>query len=161
MAQHKELDRNEDPITGEPGAHPVGVGVGTAGGAAAGAVVGGLAGPVGMVAGAIVGGISGGLAGKGVAEAIDPTEEETYWREHYQERPYVKKGSTFEDYQPAYRDGWEARALHAGRRFDDAESELERDWANARCNSRFGWSEARDATRDAWNRVDDASKRRK
>jgi hypothetical protein len=36
----KKKDRNEDPITGEPGSHPVGVGVGTAGGAAAGAAVG-------------------------------------------------------------------------------------------------------------------------
>ena len=30
-------DLNADPITGEPGAHPVGTGVGAAGGAAAGA----------------------------------------------------------------------------------------------------------------------------
>src|SRR5690606_41793317 len=33
-------DLNADPITGEPGAHPVGTGVGAAGGAVAGAAVG-------------------------------------------------------------------------------------------------------------------------
>src|SRR5438105_822724 len=39
-------DANRDPITGEPGAHPVGTGVGTAaGGAAAGAAGGAAAGP--------------------------------------------------------------------------------------------------------------------
>jgi hypothetical protein len=65
---------NRDPITGTPGAHPVGTGVGAlAGGAATGAAVGTVAGPVGTVIGAAVGAVAGGLAGKGVAEEIDPT----------------------------------------------------------------------------------------
>src|SRR5204863_3392131 len=43
-------DANRDPITGEPGSHPVGTAVGGAGGAATGAAVGGaLGGPVGAV----------------------------------------------------------------------------------------------------------------
>src|SRR5882762_5047745 len=82
---------NRDPITGEPGAHPVGVGVGTAaGGAAAGAAAGAMAGPVGTVVGAVVGGVAGGLAGKSVAEGFDPTLEDAYWRETYKDRPYYK-----------------------------------------------------------------------
>lgn len=65
---------NRDPITGTPGAHPVGTGVGAlAGGAAAGAAVGTVAGPVGTAIGAAVGAVAGGLAGKGVAEQVDPT----------------------------------------------------------------------------------------
>jgi phage tail tape-measure protein len=65
---------NRDPITGTPGAHPVGTGVGAfAGGAAAGAAVGTVAGPVGTAIGAAVGAVAGGLAGQGVAEEIDPT----------------------------------------------------------------------------------------
>ena len=35
--KQKGTDANRDPITGTPGAHPVGTGVGAAGGAAAGA----------------------------------------------------------------------------------------------------------------------------
>ena len=63
-----------DPITGEPGAHPVGTGVGAAaGGIAAGAEAGSVAGPVGTVFGAAVGAVAGRLVGKGVAEKIDPT----------------------------------------------------------------------------------------
>ena len=43
-----DADRNPDPITNAPGAHPVGVGIGAAaGGAATGAVAGAVAGPVG------------------------------------------------------------------------------------------------------------------
>ena len=74
-------DANPDAITGEPGSHPVGAGLGAAaGGAAAGAAAGVVGGPVGAAVGAVVGGIAGGLAGKGVAEQIDPTQEDAYWR---------------------------------------------------------------------------------
>lgn len=73
--------RNRDPITGAPGAHPVGTGFGAAfGGVAAGAAVGTVAGPIGTVIGAAVGAVVGGLAGKGVAEVIDPTDEVPYHR---------------------------------------------------------------------------------
>ena len=40
MANERGKDLNEDPITGEPGSHPVGTGLGAAGGAAAGAALG-------------------------------------------------------------------------------------------------------------------------
>ena len=93
-----ERNSNRDPITGAPGSHPIGTGVGAAtGGAAAGAIAGAFGGPVGAVVGAAVGAVIGGLAGKGVAEMIDPTGEEAYWRESFADRPYVEPGSTFED----------------------------------------------------------------
>jgi len=79
----KPADANPDPLTGAPGSHPVGVGVGAAGGAAAGAAIGSVGGPVGTVVGTAVGAVAGGLAGKGVAEAINPTLEDEYWRENY------------------------------------------------------------------------------
>lgn len=67
-----------DPLTGEPHAHPVGVGVGALSAGAAGAAIGTLAGPVGVVVGAVIGAIAGGMAGKEVAESpeISPTSEE-------------------------------------------------------------------------------------
>jgi len=40
-------DLNLDPLTDEPGSHPVGTGVGAAGGALAGAAMGAVAGPIG------------------------------------------------------------------------------------------------------------------
>src|SRR3954464_597504 len=89
----EKKDRNEDPITGAPGAHPVGVGVGTAaGGAAAGMAAGMAAGPGGAVVGAVAGGVVGGLVGKGVAEAIDPTAEDAYWSNNFRNRPYYQSG---------------------------------------------------------------------
>jgi phage tail tape-measure protein len=75
----RQAGTNLDPITGAPGAHPVGVGLGAAaGGIAAGAAAGTVAaGPVGTVVGAAVGAIAGGLGGKAVAEHFDPTVVET------------------------------------------------------------------------------------
>src|ERR1700742_2297744 len=106
----QSTDANRDPITGEPGAHPVGTGLGTAaGGAAAGAAGGAAAGPVGAVVGAVAGGIVGGLAGKSIAESIDPTAEDAYWRENHAGRPYHDASITYDDLAPAYRHGWESR----------------------------------------------------
>src|SRR5580693_9704396 len=109
-------DSNPDPITGEPGAHPVGTGVGAAAaGAAAGAAGGLVGGPVGAAVGAVVGAVAGGLAGKGVAESIDPTVEDRYWRANYTQRPYYDKNTAYDEYQPAYQYGWESQPKYAGR----------------------------------------------
>src|SRR4051794_15106222 len=99
----KSSDRNPDPITGEAGSHPVGAGLGAAaGGAVAGAAAGAVAGPVGAVAGAVVGGMAGGLAGKGIAEQIDPTAEDAYWRSEYPSRDYYDANVSYDDVAPAY-----------------------------------------------------------
>src|SRR4051812_10839400 len=78
---------NKDPITGKPGAHPAGVAGGAAAGAAAGAAVGSMGGPVGTVVGGAVGAVAGGLAGKGIAESVNPTAEDAYWRSNYEKAP--------------------------------------------------------------------------
>ena len=72
----KSNDRNRenrDPITNEPGAHPVGTGAGALAGGAAGAAVGSAAGPVGTGVGAVAGAIAGGLGGKAAGEKFNPT----------------------------------------------------------------------------------------
>jgi hypothetical protein len=148
-------DANRDPITGAPGAHPVGAGLGAAvGGAAAGAAGGTMAGPVGTVVGAVAGGLVGGLAGKEVAESIDPTVEEAYWRETYSSRPYYESNIPYDDYAPAYRYGWESRGRQMGRSWNDVEGDLERGWLSAKAHSRLTWDRAKHATRDAWDRVE-------
>jgi hypothetical protein len=157
-------DSNPDPITGEPGAHPVGTGVGAAAaGAAVGAAGGAVGGPVGTVAGTVVGAVAGGLAGKSIAESIDPTAEDAYWREHYKNRPYYDASTQYDynEYQPAYRHGWESRGRYADKTFDEVEPQLGRDWESAKAHSRLSWEHAKHATRDAWDRVgNSASKRR-
>ena len=149
----KQDDLNRDPITDEPGAHPIGTGVGAGGGALTGAALGAAGGPVGVAIGTVVGAVVGGLAGKGAAEAMNPTAEDAYWRDAYENEPYYAPGTNFDDYAPAYRAGWEGRTTRQGS-FDDHEAELASSWDQQRGDSRIKWEQARPATRAAWDRVE-------
>jgi uncharacterized protein (TIGR02284 family) len=147
-------DKNSDPITGEPGAHPVGAGLGAAvGGAGVGAAAGMVAGPAGALVGAVVGAVAGGFGGKAAAEAINPTAEEAYWRDNYDKEAYYEAGRPFDDYAPAYRLGVTSRAGYSGS-FDDYEGRLADGWDVQREGSTLAWPQARAATRAAWDRVD-------
>jgi len=157
MPKTTDIDVNADPITGEPGSHPVGTGLGAAGGAATGAAVGGaVGGPAGAVVGGAVGAVAGGLAGKGAAEVVNPTVEDAYWRENYRLRPYVNTSRPYDFYEPAYRYGWESRSRYMDRRFEDVETDLERGWDRFKGNSKLAWHEAKDAVRDSWHHVERA-----
>lgn len=154
VGEERESLRNADPITDEPGAHPVGAGTGAAlGGVVAGAAAGMAAGPVGTVAGAIIGGVAGAYAGKAVAEGIDPTVETAHWREAYPSRPYYDGDLPFESVEPTYRFGWESYDPEAS--FEDRETELERRWKEqtARDEPALEWQRARLAAKDAHDRV--------
>lgn len=154
-------DLNADPITGEPGAHPVGTGVGAAGGAATGAAIGAVGGPIGAIVGGAIGAVVGGIAGKGVAESINPTEEATYWRENSANTSYYSNARSsysdldFErDYDAAYRVGYENRVGYdANTRFEDVEHDLKLKWEQIKGQSRLSWEEAKFAVKDAWDRV--------
>ncbi|RYD68190.1 MAG: hypothetical protein EOP83_01290 [Verrucomicrobiaceae bacterium] len=140
--------RNEDAITGEPGSHPVGVGVGTTAGAAAGGAMGAVAGPVGAVVGAVVGGIAGGLAGKSVAESIDPTVEDAYWRENHAAQSYARPDRTYDDYASAYRAGYSSPQ---GESFEASEAPIRARWESQ--STGLSWDDARPAARASWERV--------
>ncbi len=149
-----DAEPNRDPISGAPGAHPVGTGIGAAlGGAAAGAVTGTAAGPLGTLVGAALGAIVGGLAGKSVAETIDPTSEDAYWRDSFTLRPYATNGDSFDEFRPAYGYGAAAFSRYPGRGFDDLEVDLARGWITERGRSNLEWARAREAARDAWLRA--------
>ena len=150
MARKKDVAKrdpeNQDPITHAPGAHPLGVGAGAAGAGAAGAAIGGaVGGPLGAVA--------GGLGGKAAAESVNPTLEDTWWRDNYAERPYIRKGEPYDTYRPAYQYGWQARMMHGDRQWEDIEGDLESGWLKSRGDSKLEWSDARHAAKDAWDRV--------
>lgn len=157
MANDRDLspptDLNRDPLTGTPGAHPVGTGLGTTGGALAGAAAGALAGPVGAVVGLVAGGVVGGLGGKAVAEAVNPSAEDAHWRSAYDREAYYEAGRPYDDYRPAYELGWSSRASR-NESFDTIEPGLATEWDRLRGSSSLDWERARPATRAAWERVD-------
>ena len=147
---------NEDPLTGESGAHPIGTGLGAAmGGAAAGAAAGTIAGPIGTVVGTIVGGIAGAYAGKAVAENIDPTVEAAYWRDAYAEQPYYSEHYQYEDYEPGYRAGWESYDATIRSDWKGRESLAKERWESEGGAPKMTWEEARLAAEDAYGRVNE------
>lgn len=154
--QRKVGNLNPDLITGEHGSHPVGTGLGAAaGGALAGIGIGAAAGPIGAAVGVIVGGVAGAFAGRNVAEAIDPTVEDAYWRDQYPETDYYQPGRDYESIQPAYQYGWQARTAYADRSWDEVEGDLRREWETQKAEKVPGtWEDAQRPIRDAWDRVD-------
>jgi hypothetical protein len=106
---------------------------------------------VGLAAGAIV----GGLAGKAIAERVNPTVEDTYWREHYRDEPYYEDQYPYEEYQGAYRTGYEGYGQWgaSGKRYEDVEPELRKNYESNYGKSRMSWEKARLAARAAWDRV--------
>lgn len=147
-------DLNRDPITGEPGSHPVGTGVGAMAGAATGAAIGSIGGPVGAAVGGTVGAIAGGFAGHGVAESIDPTLEESYWRENFRGEPYYEEPYNYADYAPAYRLGYERYPELRSRPYAETEDELGARWDEVKGESRLTWDKAKHAVRAGWHRVE-------
>lgn len=146
-------DANLDPITQEPGAHPLGTGLGAAmGGAAAGAAAGAFGGPVGAAVGGVIGAVAGGLAGKAAGEAVNPTDEEAFWRGAYRDEPYYADGRSYEDYHPAYALGWQSVGLYEGP-FETVEPTLRDRWITDNASSPLDWPDAREATRAARDRA--------
>lgn len=131
---------------------------GSIAGAAAGAALGSVAPGVGTAVGAALGGIAGAVVGGAVGAAIGvrlhPDEEDRYWRENFFSLPYAS-GSSYHEFAPAFRLGWESRARGGEARFEEIEPELEERWRQARGASSLDWSRARLAARDAWRRADE------
>jgi hypothetical protein len=155
-----EEHTNADPITGEPGAHPVGTGLGAVSAGVAGLAIGGAVGgpigaPIGAAVGGLVGAIGGGLAGKGVAEILNPTAEDAYWASEYRNAPYYEDPYEYADYAPAYRVGYEGFGVYgvAGRDYSEVEPDLEQQYSKNRGTSKLEWEKAKLASRHAWDRL--------
>jgi len=146
--------------TNENSRSTLGTGAGALAGAAAGAALGTVIPGVGNVVGAVIGGAvglaGGAAAGKAIADSIDPKVEDDYWRKNHSNSSYAS-GSTYDEYGPAYRYGWETRAKHPiDQSFSDVESDLGKDWDRSRGHSKLGWDRAKHATQAAWDRVERA-----
>ena len=136
--------------------HSIGSGTGAIGGAVTGAAVGSAAGPIGTVVGAIAGGVLGAKAGDAIAEAVNPTEYSSNFENSYRAAPYYSAGREWNDYEPAYKYGYDTYGQYRGQKFEDVESDLERNWDSTRANSRLAWTEARGAVKDGWHYIERA-----
>jgi hypothetical protein len=93
----------------------------------------------------------------GRGHAIDHDREDAFWREAHQDEPYFNPDRTYDDYQPAYRMGWESRAKYeGGGSYEQYEPAFRNDWETMKGNSRLAWEEAKHAVRAGWHRVEAA-----
>ena len=90
------------------------------------------------------------------ADVHTPTHwvrEESFWRDNWHKRPYVRADCGYEHYAPAYRYGVESAHRLSGRDWDEVEDELSEGWERYEHRSRGTWEEIKAAVRDAWDRV--------
>lgn len=87
---------------------------------------------------------------------VDVAAERDYWRSRFDKEGYYEAGRTFDDYESAYRTGYEGRNRYADRDFQQVEGDLKRDWETVKGNSQLGWEKAKNAVRAAWDRVERA-----
>ena len=111
---------------------------------------------LGAGTGAVAGGVVGAKAGDSIAEAVNPTDYNDHFKNTYQERPYYKSGREWNDYEPAYKYGYDTYGQYRGQRFEDVEPQLERNWASTRNDSRLEWNEAKGAVKDGWHHIERA-----
>jgi hypothetical protein len=92
---------------------------------------------------------------KTTGSTLDWDTEDQYWRSNYSSRPYAGSSGRYEDWQPAYRYGFESANRHQGRPWEDVEHDLRSGWESYehRGGSRSTWEQVKDAVRDGWNRL--------
>ena len=96
-----------------------------------------------------------------VSPAEDPSwkaaweTEDNYWHENFTSRPYALGPDYYDRFRPGYRYGFESAQHHLGRRWEDAEADLQRGWDSYehRGQNPSTWDEIKAAVRDAWDRV--------
>ena len=87
--------------------------------------------------------------------------EDAFWRKQYEREGYFQKGMTWDDYEPAYRFGYDWHERHMGRKFDDVEPDMGRQWDKVKAKSRLAWDNAKHAVRAAWDRLEGAVRDKK
>ena len=85
---------------------------------------------------------------------IDTNAENDYWKNQYQRETYYTAGSTYDDYEPGYRTGYEGYGKYVGRTFDELDDDLRSDYERIKGKSKLGWEKAKEATRAAWRRIE-------
>lgn len=154
-----KIERAKDNALGKHDDNPgvadhIGEAAGGIGGVTAGAAIGSVAGPVGTVIGGILGAMGGWWTGRAVAEAATAvtTDDDNYYRKHYESSPNRLADRGYDDVRPAYYLGHVASRNpdYSSRSFDEIEPELRTGWSR---DSRYGaWDSVRPYASEGYTR---------
>ena len=115
-----------------------------------GAVLGSVFGPLGTAIGAAAGGFTGAAAGEQIGQAMDHRENLVHLAETFSEQDYYVSEMEWEDYEPAYRYGFDAYPTHAHLPIEDAKRSMRKNWQQYNQHSHLNWDHAWNAILHAW-----------
>ena len=72
----------------------------------------------------------------------------------------MDKANPYDIYQFAYRIGYEGYGRYTGKRFEEVETDLQRDYEKLRGKAGLKWNKAKHAIRDAWLRLEHRPKQK-
>lgn len=96
------------------------------------------------------------MTNQNTPRTVDTDVETQYWRGQYDKEGYYEAGRDYDQYDGAYRTGYEGYGKYRGKSFDQAEAELQADWERAKGKSQLAWDKAKHAVKAAWHRVERA-----
>ena len=83
---------------------------------------------------------------------VDQEKEAAYWREQHPKQPYAKNYS-YEQFEHAYRTGYDSFSKYPGQRFDEVEESVAADYEQAKPASALPWDTVRPAVSAVWDRL--------
>jgi hypothetical protein len=83
---------------------------------------------------------------------VDPQKEAAYWREQHPKQSYAKHGS-YQQFEHAYRTGYNAFLKNPGKNFDEVEESVAVDYRNGKPDSALPWDTVRPAVSSVWERM--------
>jgi hypothetical protein len=134
----------------------VGEAAGGISGVLTGAAIGSAGGPIGTIIGGLAGAMGGWWAGRAISEAAEnfTSEDEEYYRGHYERSPGRLADRKYEDVRPAYAVGHMAARNpdYTQRSFEDVEADLQKGWTSSMRERHGDWTTVRPFARDAYDR---------
>lgn len=87
---------------------------------------------------------------------IDAEREHQYWSRNFAKQNEYEPGRAFEDYEGAYRTGYEGYTRYPDKTYGQAENDLKRDYERLGKKAALTWDNAKAAVRAGWQRVEQA-----
>src|SRR5205807_9819719 len=95
---------------------------------------------------------AGGKSDQGDSGGVDPEKEAAYWREQHAKQPYAKNYS-YEEFEHAYRTGYDTFFKYPGKTFDEVEESVAADYEEAKPGSALLWDKVSPAAMAVFGRL--------
>ncbi len=84
-------------------------------------------------------------------EALRGRKVVSHGNRKHSKQKYVDGNVPFTTYQPAYRAGYEGHNRYPGKKHQEFEADLRREYEKSPGHTALAWDKAKHATHDAWN----------